>query len=137
MQIVNALPLQWRKSLTSCGQTNRRVFVFKDQVKLRFKNKETLISKAVSKDIYSGIRSKFETASTAQGKYMEQFLNVDLNWQEIYNLPFKVLIDSREFQYRILHRFLTTSSFLYKIGLIASPLCTFCGLESEWPRAFT
>ena len=101
MQIINALPPQWRKSLTSCGQTNRRVFVFKDQVKLRFKNKETLISKAVSKDIYSGIRSKFETAPTAQGKYKEQFPKVDLNWQEIYNLPFKVLIDSnsREFQY--------------------------------------
>ena len=61
------------------------------------------------------------------------FQSVDLNWQEIYNLPFKVLIDSnsREFQYKILNRFLTTNSFLYKIGLIASPLCTFCGLESE------
>ena len=64
---------------------------------------------------------------------MEQFPNVDLNWQEIYNLPFKVLIDSssREFQYKILNRFLKTNLFLYKIGLITSPLCNFCGLESE------
>ena len=38
---------------------------------------------------------------------------------------------SREFQYRILNRYLTTNSFLYKIGLANSPLCTFCKQESE------
>jgi len=56
-----------------------------------------------------------------------------LEWKEIYNLPFKVLNDtkSREFQYKILNRCLTTNAFLHKIGLIASPLCTFCGAESE------
>ena len=45
----------------------------------------------------------------------------------------KVLNDtkSREFQYKILNRYLTTNAFLHKIGLIASPLCTFCGAESE------
>ena len=36
-----------------------------------------------------------------------------------------------EFQYKILNRYLTTNAFLHKIGLIASPLCTFCGAESE------
>ena len=56
-----------------------------------------------------------------------------LEWKEIYNLPFKVLKDtkSREFQYKILHRYLTTNAFLHKIGLIASPLCTFCDANSE------
>ena len=32
---------------------------------------------------------------------------------------------------RILNRYLTTNSFLYKIGLANSPLCTFCKQESE------
>ena len=56
-----------------------------------------------------------------------------LEWKEIYNLPFKVLegTKSREFQYKILHRYLTTNAFLHKIGLIASSLCTFCGAERE------
>ena len=56
-----------------------------------------------------------------------------LGWKEIYNLPFKVVNEtkSREFQYKILNRYLTTNAFLHKIGLIASPLCTFCGAESE------
>ena len=56
-----------------------------------------------------------------------------LEWKEIYSLPFKVLNDtkSREFQYKILNRYLTMNAFLHKIGLIASPLCTFCGAGSE------
>ena len=56
-----------------------------------------------------------------------------LDWHDIYKLPFNVLIDtkSREFQYRILNRYLTTNSFLHKIGLANSPLCTFCKQESE------
>ena len=46
--------------------------------------------------------------------------------------PLKYLTTkSREFQYKILNRYLTTNAFLHKIGLIASPLCTFCGAESE------
>ena len=58
-----------------------------------------------------------------------------LQWKEIYNLPFKVLtgIDTklRELKYKILNRYLTMNAFLHKIGLIASPLCTFCGSKSE------
>ena len=39
--------------------------------------------------------------------------------------------DCIEFQYRILNRYLTTNSFLHKIGLANSPLCTFCKEEGE------
>ena len=61
------------------------------------------------------------------------FLIYALDWHDVYKLPFNVLTDtkSREFQYRILNRYLTTNSFLYTIGLANSPLCTFCQQESE------
>ena len=67
-----------------------------------------------------------------QLRYSEQYSSACLEWREIYSLTSKVLIDtkSREFQYKILNRYLT-NSFVHKIGLIASPLCTFCGLEGE------
>ena len=42
-----------------------------------------------------------------------------------------LMTKSREFQYKILNRYLKTNAFLYKIGLIASPSCAFCGAESE------
>ena len=133
MQIIDALPMQWRNSLTSCGHKSGKAFVLANYIKLSLKNQIVLINKAVSKNIYSEIRSKYETIPTAQVRYMKQYPNECLEWQEIYNLPFKVLLDtkSREFQYKILNRYLTTNSFLYKIRLTASPLCTFCGLESE------
>ena len=38
---------------------------------------------------------------------------------------------SREFQFKVLHRYLATSKFLHKIGLVPSFLCTFCKRESE------
>ena len=64
---------------------------------------------------------------------MELYPSVCLEWKEIYYLPFKVLNDrkSREFLYKLLNRYLTRNALLYKIGLIASPLCTFCSAESE------
>ena len=40
-------------------------------------------------------------------------------------------VQLRWFQYRIVHRILGTNSFLNKIGLSDSPLCTFCGLLPE------
>ena len=38
---------------------------------------------------------------------------------------------SREFQFKVLHRYLATNKFLHKIGLVPSLLCTFCKRESE------
>ena len=90
-----------------------QTFVLKDHIKLRLKDQEVSIDKATSKHIYGEIRSKYETTPTAQAKYTEQYPNVCLEWKEIYNLPFKVLKDtkSREFQCKILHRYLTTNAF--------------------------
>ena len=33
-----------------------------------------------------------------------------------------------------MHRILFTNSILFKMKLVPSPLCTFCGLESESPE---
>ena len=125
--------MQWRNSLALCGHKRGKTFVLQDHIKLRLKDQEVLIDKAASKDIYGEIRFKDENTPTAQAKYTELYPSECLEWNEIYNLPFKVLNDtkSREFQYKILNRYLTTNAFLYKIGLIASPLCAFCGAESE------
>lgn len=73
------------------------------------------------------IRSKYETLTTSQVKYIDQYPSACLEWQEIYNLPFKVLRDikSRESQCKILNWYLTTKSSLYKFGLITSPLSVY------------
>ena len=133
IQIFEALPTQWRKSLTSCGPKSGKTFFLHDQIKLYLKNQAVQIESVLSKNVYSEIRAGYETRPTAQARFEEQFPDIRLDWHDIYKLPFNVLIDtkSREFQYRILNRYLTTNSFLHKIGLANSPSCTFCKQESE------
>ena len=133
IQIFEALPTQWRKSLTSCGPKSGKTFFLYNQIKLYLKNQAVQIESVPSKNVYSEIRAGYETRPTAQARFEEQFPDICLDWHDIYKLPFNVLIDtkSREFQYRILNRYLTTNSFLHKIGLANSPLCTFCKQESE------
>ena len=91
------------------------------------------IDEAVSKNVYKEIRAKFERTPTAEKKFTDLYSGKCLDWHEINKLPFKILVDtkSREFQYKILNRYLVTNSFLCKIGLITSPLCTFCEQENE------
>ena len=61
---------------------------------------------------------------TAQKKYVEFFENDDLNWKKIYSLPYQVALDtkSREFQYKLLHRYLAANDFLNKIGISSSAM---------------
>ena len=93
---------------------------------------KVLISKVSSK---SNSKELQRTASpTAQTKFTELFENDNLEWNEIiYSLPFKVALDTRtkEFQYRLLNRYLATNSFLLKIGKIDSSMCSFCNAEAE------
>ena len=37
----------------------------------------------------------------------------------------------REFQFKLLNRYLVTNDFLNKIGVLTSPACSFCGKENE------
>ena len=50
-----------------------------------------------------------------------------------HSLPFKVALDTktREFQYKILNRYLVTNTFLKKIGKTDSSACSFCDVMDE------
>ena len=76
VQVIDALPVQWRNSLVLCGHKRDKTFVINDHIKLRLKDKDVLIDKAASKDIYGEIRSEYETTPTAQAKYMELYPSV-------------------------------------------------------------
>ena len=74
------------------------------------------LDKAISKNIYKEVRSKVEIIPTAQLKYSEKY-NYQLDWKEIYCIPFRVTVDSRsrEFQFKVLHRYLATNKFSFSI----------------------
>ena len=118
--IIDAIPTQWRNHLKMCNNyQNNSSGSNSDQLYLNGHN--IRLDKVSSKNIYKEVRSKVEIFAK----------NID--WKEVYCIPFRVTVDSRsrEFQFKVLHRYLATNKFLHKIGLLPSFLCTFCKRESE------
>ena len=46
MQVIDALPLQWRNSLALHGQKSDKTFILIDHIKLRLEDQEVSIDKA-------------------------------------------------------------------------------------------
>ena len=66
--------------------------------------------------------------------YFNHILNTNVRaWEALYTLPLRLTIDTklRDFQWKILHNILPTNVKLHKMLIIASPACTFCGVENE------
>ena len=133
MAIIDAIPAPWRRSLKMNECINKRPFIVPDEIQFVLSNRDVSIDKATSKSIYAELISVLVTSPTAQSRYNESFDTVPLNWKEIYSLPFKVALDtkSREFQYKILNKYLVTNTFLKKIGKTDSSACSFCGVADE------
>ena len=104
----------------------------REQIVLCSNGQNTLINKAVSKTIYKDLK-RVITIHSAQEKYRSFFINDNLDWPEIYSLLHRVTLDTkmREFQFKLLNRYVVTNAFLYKIGVVPSPACSFCGKENE------
>ena len=109
--VIDALPKDWRHALKSYGYDRLVSFDLHEQTQLFLSGKEVLLSNADSKGIYKEIRDGEIVQPTAQKKYVEFFENDDLNRKEIYSLRYQVALDtkSREFQYKLLHRYLATN----------------------------
>ena len=92
------------------------------------------ITSMSSKLIDWALVKRVQISPTAQSKF-DCLYNISdlLEWKNIYLLPGRVVLDTRTraFQYKILNRILYTNSILYKMKLIPSPLCTFCGDRKE------
>ena len=63
----------------------------------------------------------------------------DVNWREIYLIPFKSSLSTklRYFQFKILHRYLAVNKLLFQMGIKDSDLCTFCdNITEDIPHLF-
>ena len=91
---MEALPKDWRHALKCYGYDRLVSFDLHEQTQLFLSGKEVLLSNADSKGIYKEIRDREIVQPTAQKKYVEFFENDDLNWKEIYSLPYQVALDT-------------------------------------------
>ena len=57
----------------------------------------------------------------------------EIDWSKIYSLPFLCTPESklRVFQFKLVHRRISTNRYLFKVGLSSSEQCTFCENTSE------
>ena len=56
-----------------------------------------------------------------------------IDWSKTYSLPFLCTQESklRVFQFKLVHRRISTNRYLFKVGLSSSEQCTFCENTSE------
>ena len=76
---------------------------------------------------------KKQIPPTAKRKLTDKYPDVNVEWDKVYSLPFRSTLESktREFQYKILNYIVFTNEKLYRLGLVASPICTFCQETAE------
>ena len=126
--LCDALPTEYRQSLQIYQYVNLELFDSENHTQLCLNGQNVALSKVVSKAVYKELRSIVIKQPTAQSKYEAEYANVVLDWKKIYSLPFTVAMDSktRQFQYKILNRYLVTNVYLKKFGIKLSSDCSFC-----------
>ena len=99
---------------------------------------ESFLSKFVvnskpSRLVYKKLVSKkSESPSPSQQKWLED-INIMINWKTVYQLSSQCTKSTKliAFNFKFLHRRLSTNNFLNKIRLVESENCTFCQRETE------
>ena len=120
--IVNAIPPVWKTHLLPCE------LIPNDNIK-----RLLILSSAVkpTRLIYKSVLN--HTIPTCIEKWVVQNIPNDTDWNVIFKLPFVAIKDPKVqyFQFRFLHRILGINSYLYKLNIIESPLCSFCRSSEE------
>ena len=93
--VIDALPKDWRHALKSYGYDRLVSFDLDQHTQVLLSGKEVLLSNADSKKQIKEIRDGEIVQPTPQKKYVEFFENDDLNWKEIYSLPYQVALDTK------------------------------------------
>lgn len=124
--IVSAICGTYRDQLTECNQSKRP-------------NLLVDLESAIKESSFAyGLLNQCNVVPTAQQKWQAEIETDDINmhdidWKAVYAMPYKCTIDvkSQYFQYRFIHKILPSNEFLFKIGIVESDKCTFCGVEKE------
>ena len=103
----------------------------------RLNTKVSWKGKKPSRIVYNKLVSeKSESPNQSQQKWQEDIILMtkqELNWKEAYQMAFQCTKSTKliTFNFKFLHRRISTNNFLEKIGLVDSEKCTFCEKETE------
>ena len=122
--IKAAIPNQWKNFIRTapriCANTEENI-----ELCLTVGETSISIKNISSRHFYQKLTMK--KTPTAEAKRAEKGFRVQ-NWGQLYQLPYKCCISTKlqALQYRILHRFIPTRTFLAVRGVIGSSLCPNC-----------
>ena len=119
------IPQDWKEKILNVSKLEEITCDILQQVK---KNKKCC------QYFYWKFISIFSLVPEKQPKKWEANLKTeDITWEIVYKLPFTCTFNNKltTFQYKILHRILSTNSFLFKCKLKETNLCTFCNETNE------
>ena len=129
--LIKAIPKRWKEII---HQKLCEKLIYPSQPKWIAK---LLECKKGCRSVYNVLQNN--DISSSHIKCIEKWsqeLNVNLTrntWQNIFLIPFKATTETklREFQFKILHRIVATKKYLFRIKVIDSNTCTFCGNNVE------
>ena len=130
-QLIHAIPSSWKKVLKNDNGNCKNILFLNNHL---IKNNQIYaVEKLTAKELYSFSVFFKNTKPTSQEYFQSYFSNANLMWNDIYNLPWIVTIDSqlRYFQYKILHNVLYLNKNLFLFHKSTTKLCSFCNLEDE------
>ena len=123
MQLINAIPSNWKNSNTFT--TTQHHFIRN--------SRDLTVQKATSKELYWILITTVKHKPTSQKYFEKKFTDLSLDWKEIYMIPRIVSSNTYMscFQYKVLNNtlFLNKKLFLFKKS--NSPLYSFCDEEDE------
>ena len=135
-QLVKVISDMWANMKTGTGSTQD---LNNEKFSVIINSSHASITQLTSKCIYMHIVNKIATVPTAQ-RWFEHNLKPEQNqdsykfhWNKIYMLPRKSTTGSRTrvFQCSLLNNVLYFNDQLFKIKLVATPLCSLCNKFTE------
>ena len=125
--VIHAISTCFQNQLIDCKQNHV------PQLLCQIRN-----AKRVCSFSYQLLCDKTVDTPTAQHKWAVEYeaetgINCDIDWKQIYSMPFKCTIETKchYFQFRFIHKVLPTNEYLSKIGIKDNEKCSFCKTNVE------
>jgi len=130
MQIINVIPNLWKKYIRENYVNIEKNF---HNIPIRIKGNMQDLIKIHHKTLYRYLIEEKNTKSKANLKFSDIYDINDLEWKIYYKMPTEIKVENKikEFQYKILHKYLPTNKLLFFMKLKDSPRCNFCFVYTQ------
>ena len=127
MSWCQSIPRHWRDTLLGSSSLSPEERC--EKAKVMIKGKEIELELLKSGHFYSLLRLGTNVTPTSQMRWVEKGF-VPPDWGKVYKRSFKITTSTKlqSLQFRILHRYFSTKTFLFARHVTTDPFCDNCGM---------